>query len=161
MEKNSLFIEKGKRNHEEYFILDGVCRSFVFTPEGDEITLSFFEKTSVLTPHVARTQNDQSLVNFDSCTPLLVGVFKAEDLLNLMIEDVEIRTFGNNVLQKELISKTRKEIENASLTARDRLIQFRQRHPLLENTVPHTQIASYLGITPISLSRLRKELAGQ
>ncbi len=76
-----------------------------------------------------------------------------------MIENIEIRTFGNLVLQNELKSKVEKEIGLASLSAKERLIEFRKKYKILENFVPHTDIASYLGITNISLSRLRKELS--
>ena len=59
----------------------------------------------------------------------------------------------------ELQNKVEKEIEMASLTAKERLINFRNKFQSLENIVPHTTIATYLGITNISLSRLRKELS--
>ena len=42
--------------------------------------------------------------------------------------------------------------------AKERLIEFRNKYKILENLIPHTDIASYLGITNISLSRLRKDL---
>jgi len=82
----------------------------------------------------------------------------AKEFESLMIENIEIRHFGNTVLQNELISKVEKEIGLASLTAKERLIEFRKKYRLLENLIPHTNIASYLGITNISLSRLRKDL---
>jgi hypothetical protein len=52
-----------------------------------------------------------------------------------------------------------KEIGMASQTAKERLIKFREDYPILENLIPHTTISTYLGITNISLSRLRNELA--
>ncbi len=83
----------------------------------------------------------------------------AKEFESLMIENMEIRHFGNTVLQNELISKVDKEIGLASMTAKERLIEFRKKYRLLENLIPHTDIASYLGITNISLSRLRKDLS--
>jgi CRP-like cAMP-binding protein len=56
------------------------------------------------------------------------------------------------------MKKVEKEIGLASFTAKKRLIRFREQYALLENLIPHTDIATYLGITNISLSRLRKEL---
>jgi hypothetical protein len=75
-----------------------------------------------------------------------------------MVQDLEIREFGNTVLRNELKKKVEKEIGLASLTAKERLIQFRKDYPFLENLIPHPYIASFLGITNVSLSRLRKEL---
>jgi len=75
-----------------------------------------------------------------------------------MVENLEIREFGNSVLRNELNQKVEKEIGMASMTAKERLLKFREHFPLLENLVPHTTISTYLGITNISLSRLRNEL---
>jgi CRP-like cAMP-binding protein len=82
----------------------------------------------------------------------------ADRFEGFMIENLEIREFGNRVLRIELKNKVEKEIGMASQTAKERLLKFREQYPLLENTIPHSVISSYLGITNISLSRLRKEL---
>ena len=82
----------------------------------------------------------------------------AKKFESLMIENIEIRNFANTVLQNELRIRVDKEIGLASLSAKERLIVFRTLYKSLENRIPHTEIASYLGITNISLSRLRREL---
>ena len=74
-----------------------------------------------------------------------------------MIEDLEIRDFGNAVLSNELMAKVEKEVALASLKAKDRLVLLRKKYPNIENLIPHSDIASYLGITTISLSRLRTQ----
>ncbi|NQZ74523.1 MAG: Crp/Fnr family transcriptional regulator [Ekhidna sp.] len=151
------FIEKGKRNQSEYFLMDGICRSFLLSPEGEEITLSFFNAGSVLSPYVTRTQNDRSLLNFEALTDITIAEMNAGEFLELMVKDVETREFGNMVLRMELQKKAMKEIYMASLTARERLQRFREEYPGFENMIPHPIIATYLGITNVSLSRLRKE----
>ena len=157
-QKNKIFIEKDKRNSYEYFVLEGVCRSFLLNPDGEEISISFFTDNSIISPYTTRTSNGLSNVNFQALTPLKVGAMNAEAFEELMVENLEIREFGNIVLRNELKQKVEKEIGMASLTAKERLLKFRQQYPLLENTVPHTTISTYLGITNISLSRLRNEL---
>ena len=156
--KGSHFIEKGSHNYHEYFLLDGICRSYVLNPEGEEITIAFFIPGTVLSPYVTRTVNGISNLNFQALTDLKVGTMDASEFLRLMVDHLDTREFGNMVLRLELQKKVEKEIGHASLTAKERLLRFREAYPLLENMVPHTTIASYLGITNISLSRLRKEL---
>jgi len=157
-EKGNCFIEKEKHNYHEYFLLDGICRSYVLNPEGEEITIAFFIPGTVLSPYVTRTVNGISNLNFQALTDIKVGIMDASEFLGLMVDHLDTREFGNMVLKLELQNKVEKEIGHASLTARDRLLKLREKYPLLENLVPHTTIATYLGITNISLSRLRKEL---
>lgn len=158
--KGDDFIAKGKHNEKEYFLLSGICKSYLINPDCDEVTLSFFTEKTILSPHSIRTVNNRSNLNFKALTNIELASLNAKDFENLMITNIEIRNFANTVLQNELITKVEKEIGLASLSAKDRLIRFRKKYPALENFVPHTDIASYLGITNISLSRLRKELMG-
>ncbi len=158
-EKGDIFIQKDKRNNDEYFVLEGVCRSFLLNPEGEEITLSFFTANSILSPFTTRTRNGYSSLNFQAGTAVKLALIDASKFEQLMVDNLEIRNFGNTVLRNELQQKVEKEIGLAALTAKERLIKFRKQFPLLENLIPHTEIATYLGITNISLSRLRRELA--
>lgn len=156
-EKGDLIIGKGKRNSKEYFVFEGVCRSFLHSPEGDEVTISYFLESEVLSPNKTRTANQLSQLNFQALTNLTIASMDADKFEQLMINHLDIREFGNMVLQNELLSKVEKEIGLASLSAKERLQLFRKKYHFLENLIPHTDIASYLGITNVSLSRLRKD----
>lgn len=158
-QKNDIFIVEGKRDSREYFVLEGVCRSFLLNPDGEEITISFFSGNSIISPHTTRTINGYSNLNFQALTEVKMGVMNASRFEEFMVENLEIREFGNSVLRNELKKKVEKEIGMASQTAKERLIKFREDYPILENLIPHTTISTYLGITNISLSRLRNELA--
>ena len=157
-EKGDVFIDRGKKNNKEYFVYEGVCRSFLLSPEGEEVTISYFLEGGVLSPNTTRTANQISHLNFQALTKLTVASLDADKFQQLMIDHLDIREFGNKVLQYELLAKVEKEIALASLSAKERLILFREKYHFLENLISHVDIASYLGITNISLSRLRREL---
>lgn len=159
IEQGMVFIREGQRNQLEYFILEGICKSYLLSPEGDEVTISFFTSNSILSPYTTRVNNQQSMLNFRALTDVHLASMDAAAFEQLMIENLEIRNFGNDVLRNELALKVNKEIGLAALTAKERLLAFRERYPFLENQIPHTDIASYLGITNVSLSRLRKDLS--
>jgi hypothetical protein len=152
------FIRKDSNNDFDYFQLSGISRSYIVNQKGEEVSISFFQDQTILTPNVARTFNRKSTLNFEALTDLELARFKAVDLVHLMREISEVRNFANAVLQKELILKSNKELYNASFSAKERLLRFREQFESLENLIPHPLIASYLGITNISLSRLRKEI---
>jgi CRP-like cAMP-binding protein len=158
---NQTFIQINRKNQNEYIVLKGIVRGFVNTVSGEDITLSFHTDKSIITPFSARTHDHVSTLNFQTLTTTDIAFMNALQFQELRLVDNEIREFAQKVIEKELLNKTKKEIGLATLTAKERLIQFRKDLSGLENSVPHAHIASYLGITTVSLSRLRKELAKQ
>jgi CRP-like cAMP-binding protein len=156
VDKGDTFIELGKRNGQEYILQNGIVRSYLLNQAGNEVTLSFFEGPAVLSPFLTRTVAGRSLLNFQALTPCHLAVLEAAAFEKLIEEDLQVRAFANDVLRRELVQKVHKEIGLSAHSAAERLDQFRKQYPTFENTVPHPMIASYLGITNVSLSRLRK-----
>lgn len=142
-------------NKHEYVVLEGVCRSYISNYEGNEATLSFFLEGAVLPPNQIRTIDGKSLFNIQAITPVKVFQFKAFEFANLMTANRDIENWGRKVYDNELKNKVIKELELVTQPAKDRLESFRNRYPNIENLIPHPFIASYLGISPVSLSRLR------
>lgn len=157
--KGEDFILLNTIDNLEYFLLEGVCKSYIINKKGNEVTLSLFTENNILSPHSIRTSNNRSILNFKALTYIKLAQMDSEKFIKLMIENEEIRNFGNAVMQKELQIKIEKEIGLATLSAKERLNNFRNKYYNLENIIPHTDIASYLGITNISLSRLRKNIS--
>lgn len=155
--RGSIFLKPHQPDQSEYILMSGIARTFLLNTEGDDITLCFFEDNTVLPPYVTRTENGKSLLYCEALSDCTFAKIDAKAFENLMIENLEIREFGNSVLRQELLNKVQKEIRMASWTAKARLEQFRKDFTMLENHVPHPMIASYLGITNVSLSRLRKQ----
>lgn len=159
--KGDLIVKEAKRNVTEFIVIKGICRSYVLSPEGKEISLSFFMEGEPVSPNLIRTNNEISILNIQALTDVEVVSFTTKHLMNLMTSNNEFRQWANRVLQRELMQKVEKELGQASLTVEERLLAFREKYDGLENLIAHTHIASYLGITTISLSRLRKRLAGK
>lgn len=155
--KGSFLHRPNETDDSEYILLQGIARTFLLNTEGEEITLSFFENNTVLPPFVTRTANGKSLLHCEAISDCVFVKIGAKAFESLMIANLEIREFGNTVLRQELLHKVNKEIRMASWSARERLDQFRKDFEMLENKIPHPMIASYLGITNVSLSRLRKQ----
>jgi len=157
--KGDIFIKLNRVNSKEYFVFDGICKSYLLNPDGVETSISFFMNNSIISPHQTRTLAGKSNLNFKALTALTIASIDAALFEELMIHNLEIRNFAHTVLQHELMVKIQKEIGMASMTATERLLAFRAQFKSLENYIPHTDIATYLGITNISLSRIRKELS--
>ena len=75
--------------------------------------------------------------------------------MKLMVAFENIREWGNSLIREELTLKVEREWCLAALSAPKRLEWFRKTHPGYEELFAHFHIASYLGMTPVTLSRAR------
>lgn len=153
-----VFYEK-RFNGFEYFQLDGVSHRFNTNDDTHLVTTGIYQGEVVITPHFARTRNGQSIFSLQAltdCTFLKVpaGLFR-----ELMDNYPRIQAYGQAVVEQEFVRSLNFEVLFRTYNAKDRLLHFRENYPGLENLIPHAVIASFLGITPVSFSRLRNELA--
>lgn len=158
IEKGEFIAEIGEKNNLEYFVIQGICKIFLHNTEGAEVTLSFSSSDSFISPFSTRCKEGKSILNIRALTDMEVATIDTEKFKQLMREDPEIKHFGNVILRNELMEKVQKEIERASFNSKARLQLLRDRYPNIENLIPNCAIASYLGITTISLGRLKAQL---
>lgn len=149
----------GSADRYEYFVFDGILQRTVLGQEGEDITTAFHAGGSVITPHFARTRKGHSLFTLEALTTAQVLQVHVERFDALRAQHDQLRQFGMRVVEHELLITMQGSTAFRERSARERLIDLRKAMPGLENRVPHTTIASYLGITPVSFSRLRNELA--
>lgn len=158
-EKNEVIFSEKRYNAFEYFQLEGISHRYNTDEDQQVLTTGLYNNGIVITPHFARTRNGQSIFSLQAltdCTFLKVPVGTFDELRE---KYPPIRTFGQCVVEKEFVISLNYEVLFRSYSAKERLLFFRTHFPLLENHIPHTIIASFLGITPVSFSRLRNELA--
>ncbi len=157
--KNEVVFHEKRFNAFEYFQLEGVSHRYNVNEEMQSLTSGIYQNEIVITPHFTRTTNDQSIFSLQSLTDCTYLKVPAGAFREISDQNQQIRMFGRAVVEKEFINSLKFEVLFRSYTAKDRLLYFRTHYPHLENIIPHTVIASFLGITPVSFSRLRNELA--
>lgn len=156
--KQQHITETGKKDLNEYFLLDGIVHRYTFSEEGEFITTGFYTGPTIITPNFARTSDQKSIFSLQALLPSVMAVIPVDKLDDLRTSTPEIRRWGQRVVERELKYAFIHETRFRSSNAKERLLGLRKEYPNLENQVPHTCIASYVGITPVSLSRLRKKL---
>jgi CRP-like cAMP-binding protein len=139
----------------EYILLEGCLTSSICDHDGKEICVGFYVGPCVVTPNIARTRNDASLVSIAAVTDALLFRIDQDLLSHRMIESEPVRNWANGILRDALSRKVDREWCLAALGGADRLRWFRETYPGYEDVFTHSLIASYLGITPVTLSRLR------
>jgi CRP-like cAMP-binding protein len=157
--KNEVVFHEKRFNAFEYFQLEGVSHRYNTDFETNTLTTGIYQNKIVITPHFARTTNSQSIFTLQALTDCTFLKVPAGTFIDISDQNQQIRMFGRGVIEKEFIRSLNFEVLFRSSSAKDRLIYFRDNYPGLENIIPHTIIASFLGITPVSFSRLRNELA--
>jgi len=151
----SYISNQGERDANEYVLLSGRARSVVTDAEGAEVNLNLYAAPVVITPNMARTSGGCSLVDIEVLEDAVAATMPAAQLMDLMVNFESIREWGNNIMREELTRKVGREWCLAALSARQRLEWFRKVHPGYEALFAHFHIASYLGMTPVTLSRAR------
>ena len=140
---------------DEIILLDGQFVSTICDPEGKEVCVGLYVGPCIVTPVIARTRVGQSLVSITAMTDAKIGRLDSAHLTQLMISSEPIRNWANGVLRFALSQKADREWCLAALGGSDRLAWFRERCPGYEDIFNHALIASFLGVTPVTLSRLR------
>jgi len=143
---------------DEYILLSGCFSSTISDPDGKEVCVGLDVGPCVVTPNIARTRAGQSLVAMTATTDAQVARINSDLLTELMITSEPIRNWANGVLRDALSHKADREWCLAALGGSDRLAWFRETYPGYEDIFNHALIASFLGVTPVTLSRLRKSM---
>lgn len=157
LNKMQLIFSKDKANEFEYILVDGILHRFNMNEKGEIITTGLYMGPRIITPHFARTVNNKNIFSLQALTSVVLLEIPVKQLDELRYKVPEFRLFGQTVLENELAANLKTDIDYRSLTAKEKLTLLRNAFPGIENLVPHQVIASYLGITNVSLSRLRKE----
>jgi CRP-like cAMP-binding protein len=155
--KGGFFVRAGERPDRLAFIASGMFRVFFITDKGDEKTLVFRDAGRIisgLSPFLATKESWFS-----------IEALEDSDLLCIRL-DGEIwegqsdcwKTVYAKYMELLFFEKENREREFLSDDAETRYLSFRKRYPDLEHRVPQYTIASYLGITPVALSRIRKSI---
>lgn len=158
LKKGENFIRAGESPGKIAYICEGLFRYYYTTRDGVEYTKGFFDKSSVLSAYDAILEKKPSYFTIEALEDSVIEVVPYDPFNQLFSEDPCWNKFLLALLQKGYVTKVTRERELLLLSAKNKYLKFLERYSNLEGRVKQSIIASYLGIAPESLSRIRKNL---
>lgn len=159
VKKDEFLLRKNEHCSHTFFVEKGLLRQYSIDNKGKEHVLSFAPENWFVTDRESSYFNLPSAYYIQALEDSQV-VFLDENFIQMLSNKVPHFTDFNNRLLHNHIRHLQNRINLLlSTNAEDRYLQFVKMYPDILLRVPQTMVASYLGITPESLSRVRKELA--
>jgi len=157
--KNEFFLQAGKVSNEYLFLDKGFMRAFAFDTGGNDVTTGFYSANQVVFEVSSFFNRTPSQENIQALTDCEGWSITFQELNNLFHALPEFREFGRSVLVKGFSALKVRMLSMITETAEERYANLLKNRPEMLQQVPLKHIASYLGITDTSLSRIRKEFA--
>ncbi len=160
LKKGELLVSKGQIVLFTHFVFSGCLRTFFIDDSGKEHTLQFAVKNWWISDYSAFFNAGVSLMNIECIQDATIYKLSRKDMLQLYTDIPKFETFFRKKLEKRFMALQKRVLNNLALTAKERYLDFIKTYPNIEQNVKNYHIASFLGITTESLSRIRKEIAG-
>lgn len=155
--KGTLLLQEGQSSNEVYFVLEGIIRQF-YLVDGAEKTSDFFtEEQWVLSENnfSGKQASGQYLECCSDCVLMVGNSTKGEDLYALY---PNLGTISRKLMEAVFIQQQAKLEAFVTGNPQSRYLNLLKNNPGLFQRVPLYQIASYIGVTPESLSRIRRRI---
>jgi len=159
--KNTLLISENKISKATYFLESGIVRSFTFDNNGEEVTTNIYEAPCFVNDFLSFFKQQPTAEAFQTLTDCSIRQMSFEQVQYYFHTYPEFREFGRMMLVTNYSNLHERMLGMIKDTAEVRYLNLLQKHPDVFKHVPLKIIASYLGITDSSLSRIRKEITAK
>lgn len=158
LKKRDFVLNEGETVLYTYYVYSGCLRSYCNNQFDKEHTLQFAIKDWWISDYTAFFSGDKALMNIECIQDTTLYRLSRKNMEQLYIEIPKFETFFRKKLEKRVVAFHKRTHDNLALTAKDRYLSFLRTYPRIEQKVKNYHIASYLGITTESLSRIRKNI---
>lgn len=157
--KGEFLLEKGQTANDYFIVETGLVRSYLYDYEGNEITTDFKGNKEVSIEVASLFQRVPTQEYIQCITNCTLWRIKFDDFQSLFHQIPAMREWGRAWMAFELYMSKKRATEMITEPATKRYLQLIQQRPQIVQQAPLKHIATYLGITDTSLSRIRKEVA--
>ncbi len=159
--KGQYVVQHGDVDRFQSYVISGCIRTYYIDPDGGEHTVQFAiedwwtgDLGSFITQQPAR-YNVQCLEN------TTVAQLNNVDMEMMYKEVPKMERFFRKLIQKAYVAAQNRIMNNFTLSAKENYLQFKAQYPTIHQRVPQYMIASYLGVTPEFLSKIRHQIIAE
>ena len=159
LSKGEVLIRQGQVEKKTFFVIAGCLRSYCIDKNGKEHTLQFAIKNWWISDYIAIHNDELATLTVECLTASKVIEFNAKELDEIHARFPEFESYQRHNLERHVVSLHKRILNQLQLSAPERYDLFLAQYRDIEQHTRNFHIASYLGITQQSLSRIRVEKA--
>jgi CRP-like cAMP-binding protein len=157
----TILLSEGEIATKLFLVINGCLRAYFVKENGIEISSQFFIESQIVASFESAMTGTPSRLNIDAIEDSTIASIQMKNLKKVIGESSSGRDHFNKFLMSRLIYYMNKHASFILDNPEKRYIKLIQENPELVSRLPQQYIASYLGITPVSLSRIRTRLKKQ
>ena len=157
--KKGELVTSRSEHHQSYYVQKGLLRYYSVDEKGKEHVLQFAPEGWFISDRLSPCGSERSDFFIEAMEDTEALLLDENFILSLAKNNDSFLEMNNKLLQNHVRQLQNRINQLLSFTAEQRYLEFVKAYPDIMLRVPQTMVASYLGITPESLSRVRKELA--
>ncbi|AWV98918.1 Crp/Fnr family transcriptional regulator [Arcticibacterium luteifluviistationis] len=157
LKKGEIFIDAGVYAREMGFLKSGIIRAFYRTTDGKEYNKHFFQEPCFIGGYASFISGQPNQIIQEALTDCEIWVADYAKLTDLYDSHPDLERMSRKLAEYFFVQKEQREVEIVLLDADERYAIFQKQFANLEQQIPQYHIASYLGITPTQLSRIRRK----
>ncbi|AZB11312.1 Crp/Fnr family transcriptional regulator [Chryseobacterium sp. G0162] len=158
VKKNTFLIQEGELEKYSYFIFNGIARCWTLNHKGEEQTFWFCKEGSFSLSNISFTLQEKSTFNVQTITDCEIYRINQEQAIRLYEAIPGLKAVFENLTARLLNKLLNRNIDLIKYTPEQYYLQMMEEFGNTFNCIPLKDIASYLGITPQALSRIRKRI---
>ncbi len=159
VKRKQMLVQEGFVCKYYTFVLKGCFRMYALDERGNEHNLQFAAENDWISDLDSFYSGKPSKLFIEAIESGVIIQIEQQDLYSLFTHIPKLNRIFKVIVEHKFIEFQNRVLQNISSTAEQRYLNFLEQYPPIVQRIPNTQIASYLGITPEFLSKIRKDLS--
>lgn len=159
--KGDIILEMGSTVNYQYYVQDGCIRTFFEDEKGKEHTIQFGIADWWISDYTAYFTSGKAILSIECIQDATLYRMSRPRMEALYRDIPQLETFFRKKMEGGFATLQRRILSNLADSAEERYLSFLETYPEIERNVKNYHVASYLGVTTATLSRIRKHMAGR